>query len=77
MMKREELEAALKDGSLFVTMTNGREYRARRNGETKLWKRDADRFSIPFKVGLKVCGRLTEASLVERRPDGTVLVERV
>lgn len=35
---------------------------ARRNGATKTWKRDPDRFSLPVKYGLYECFRVDEGN---------------
>lgn len=59
-MDRQTVETALDGGCLWAKMTSGRYWRARRNGKTQLWKRSPDRFRIPFKIGLKECGQLTE-----------------
>lgn len=63
MGKREEIEAALKEGRLFVAMANGRWWRARRNGATQTWKTRPGHFSIPVKAGLKACVRLGHDSI--------------
>lgn len=39
---------------------NGKCLRFRRNGETKTWKQDANRFRIPIKYGLRTYGAITE-----------------
>lgn len=59
-MNRTTFETALDAGNLWIAMRNGRFWRARRNGRTQLWKRSPERFSIPFKVGLKEAGRIDE-----------------
>lgn len=58
---RERIEQALDSGRLFIVMASGREWRARRNGVTKLWKTRPADFSIPAKCGLKTCVRITPA----------------
>lgn len=63
-MLRTEIEAALSDGNLWAKMANGRFWRCRRNGATKLWKRDPSRFEIPVKAGLKACGRVSNENCV-------------
>lgn len=65
MATREELETALDKGKLYMRMQSGNYWRARRNGKTQVWKSDPTRFSIPFKVGLKVCGRLDNTWLTD------------
>lgn len=62
-MTLTQLETALDEGRLQVLMASGNWWRVRRNGATKLWKRDAARFRIPYKAGLYVYGALTEADL--------------
>lgn len=58
------IEAALASGNLWGAMRNGRFWRLRRNGATQTWKRDAARFRIPVKAGLKSCGEVTNLSNV-------------
>ena len=57
---RQEIETALDAGHLWVAITNGKWWVARRNGATQRWKRDEARFRIPFKYGLKNYGALTD-----------------
>ena len=54
---------------LEAAMRNGRWWEMRANGATQTWKRDPSRIRIPFKVGLKECGAITEDHF---RPDGTL-----
>lgn len=59
-MTREQFETALDAGTL-ETLIRGREpkwYRVRRNGQTKTWKRDPERFEIPVKFRFKDCMRV-------------------
>lgn len=37
---------------------NGRWYTIRRNGQTRRWKRDPERISVPCKVGFRDCFRI-------------------
>lgn len=60
---RKALESALDSGRLFAAMANGNWWKMRRSGRTQLWKRTPARFRIPFKVGLKLSGELTEQDL--------------
>ena len=78
-MTRTEIEKALDTGLLWAAMANGRYWRLRRNGATKTWKRDAARFEIPVKAGLRACARLTPDSVITPEPDGSgrFIVERV
>ena len=41
-------------------MANGRYWKLRRNGATKTWKRDSNRFRIPVKAGLRSHTYLTQ-----------------
>jgi hypothetical protein len=67
-LTRAEIERALDNGQLFIAMQNGNHWRARRNGATKTWKTRPDKFSIPFKCGLKSCGRI-DAEWLNRNND--------
>lgn len=67
MLTRQQLETALDGGKLFVEMSNGRFWRARRNGRTQTWKRDPGKFRIPIKMGLRNYGELTPRDLFDSR----------
>lgn len=54
-MTRQQIETALDNGLLEVQWGNGKWYKVRRNGATKTWKRDAERFAIPCKTGFRDC----------------------
>jgi hypothetical protein len=56
------IEAALDSGRVQAEMTNGRWWRVRRNGRTKLWKTRPGQWRIPIKAGLRSCAYLTEAN---------------
>lgn len=58
------VEIALDEDNLWALMQNGRYWKLRRNGQTKLWKRSPERFSIPVKAGLKSYGRIEETDSV-------------
>lgn len=58
-MNRTETETALDNSTIWALMGNGRYWKLRRNGATKTWKRDPDRFQIPVKAGLRSCAYLT------------------
>jgi hypothetical protein len=60
--KAQGIGTLLDRQQLCAVMRNGNWWRIRRNGATKLWKRDAERFAIPVKAGLKACCTITEAS---------------
>lgn len=53
MRTREQIEKALDAGMLYVVMSNGNHWKARRNGQTKTWKTRPNEFRIPIKCGLK------------------------
>jgi hypothetical protein len=57
------IEAALDSGRVQAEMTNGRWWRVRRNGRTKLWKTRPGEFRIPIKAGLRSCAYLTETNV--------------
>jgi hypothetical protein len=52
------IEALLDTRQLQVLCGTGW-YDARRNGETKTWKRQPNAFRIPIKVGFRTCGYIT------------------
>lgn len=60
-----EFERALDSGRVGVRMMNGRVWKARRNGRTRLWKRDAERWAVPIKFGLRHCGLVTNETIAE------------
>lgn len=59
-LTRANVEAYLDKGELCAQMGNGRWWRIRRNGKTQTWKRDATRFRIPIKAGLKAYGDISD-----------------
>lgn len=54
----EEIEYALDHSMLWVHMTRGRHWLCRRNGRTKRWVRDPERFELPLKAGFKTYGTI-------------------
>lgn len=52
-MTRQQFEAALDAGRVFCQMSNGRQWLARRNGATKLWKTRPNEFRIPVKADFR------------------------
>lgn len=60
-----EAERALDEGKLYAAIKNGKHWLCRRNGATKLWKRDESRIRIPFKYGFKGCSALDEHMALE------------
>jgi hypothetical protein len=59
-MTKDEIETALRNGTLQGQARNGKWYNLRRNGATKTWKRDPNRWSIPVKAGLRDCFRIDQ-----------------
>jgi len=70
---RKNVDKLLDDGKIFVALNNGRWWRIRRNGATKLWKRDASRIRIPFKYGLYGYGAIDGGYF--RHDDGTLMAD--
>jgi hypothetical protein len=60
---RDDVESALEWGMLYAAMANGAHWKVRRNGKTKTWAREVDRFEIPVKAGLRAYGRITERDI--------------
>ncbi len=58
---RANVNQLLDTHRLQIHMTNGNWWDCRRNGQTRYWKRDANRIHIPFKYGFKSYGNITEA----------------
>lgn len=56
----KDIEDHLERGMLFVRADKNVYYEARRNGRTKVWKRDPSRFSIPIKFAWSGHGYLDE-----------------
>ena len=61
---RLAIEGALERGHVWVAMHNGRYWRVRRNGATKLWKTMPEQFRIPIKAGLRSYTYINHASIV-------------
>lgn len=55
----QQVAYELDAGCLWVRLNNGRYWRLRRNGATKLWKRDAFRYRIPVKAGMYLFTEIT------------------
>lgn len=60
---RQELETALDARRLYAQVPSGRWWLMRRNGVTKTWKCDPNRFQIGYKMGLKIYGQVTDSML--------------
>lgn len=55
----QQVRYEIEQGAIWVRMNSGRYWKVRCNGATKLWKRDAWRYRIPVKAGLKVFSEIT------------------
>jgi hypothetical protein len=62
---RGELDKLVDAGQVFIRMKSEKWWQIRRNGKTRTWKRNANRFALPFKYGLYGYGTITEADLLE------------
>jgi hypothetical protein len=60
----ENINALIDARQVYAAMRNGAWWQLRRNGQTQTWKRDARRFRIPVKAGLKACYAITETDLI-------------
>ena len=60
----QQVRYEIDNGSIWVRMSNGRYWRVRANGATQLWKRDAWRYRIPVKAGLKVYSEITNETVI-------------
>lgn len=65
LVPRLRLEQMLDAGCIEVKMSSLRWWQIRRNGKTQTWKSDANRIRIPFKMGFKGTGAITETDFVE------------
>lgn len=59
----EAIDNAVNDGRVYAEMTHGNFWRVRRNGATKRWKREPNRFRIPVKAGLRAYGAIEPNNL--------------
>lgn len=66
-MTLAQIESSLSSGNIEAAMRNGRFWRIRRNGTTKVWKTRPGHFQIPVKAGLKSCGYLRHDNLGDFR----------
>ena len=62
-----EAETALDAGRLYVRMSHAAYWQARRNGVTRIWKRDPARWRIPVKAGLRAHGTVEPGNLSHYR----------
>lgn len=63
MWTKETIEAALDSGNMEAEVRNGRWWKIRRNGQTKLWKTRPNDFKIPIKAGLRACAYITHDNM--------------
>ena len=61
---RENIETLLDSGKLFAAMRNGNWWQLRRNGKMQTWKKDARRFRLPVKAGLRAYHAIDETQLI-------------
>lgn len=54
-----EIEVNLDIGALKAPTTKGTLWIVRRNGKTRRWKREPERFSIPVKIGFRSFAYIT------------------
>ena len=60
VITRDNIDNLLDRGQIEVKMGNGNWWQLRRNGATKLWKRDETRIRIPVKAGFRATDQITE-----------------
>lgn len=65
IVTRSNIERLMDARMLQTLMHSGAWWDIRRNGQTQTWKKDPDRFRIPFKFGLKFRGALTQSDMVD------------
>lgn len=65
---RDNIDRLLDARAIQVKMRSGAWWTIRRNGRTRVWKRDASRIALPFKAGMYCYGTITETDF-----DGDVL----
>jgi hypothetical protein len=51
-------------GAIWIRVNNERYWKVRRNGATKLWKRDLFRYRIPVKAGMYVFSEITNETVI-------------
>lgn len=61
MTDKSEINQLIDSGKIQVLMSGGKWWNIRRNGKTKTWKRNPNRFLIPYKAGIHIYGHITEA----------------
>ena len=73
-MELKEIESALDSGQLYIRKAYGNLWKVRRNGETKLWKRQPGIFRIPIKFGFKSYGEINDTTLIGLPDDTEALI---
>lgn len=71
-IKREQFEAWLDAGQLQTRIQGAKEdkwYDCRRNGATKTWKREPERFEIPVKFRFKDTMRVKSDHFIDGKVD--------
>lgn len=59
---RDNIDALLDRHAIqYYSPHRGKWYDIRRNGQTKRWKRDASRITVPCKIGFREAFQITEA----------------
>lgn len=71
-MDRVTFERALDSHKVKARVSNGNLWMVKRNGKTRTWKRDADRFEIPIKMGFKSYGLVTQDNI---NSDALVIID--
>jgi hypothetical protein len=61
-ISRQQFETALDAGNVEVLALNGKWYRARRNGKTKVWHTRND-WEVPIKFGFSACSRVDNRNI--------------
>ena len=62
-IRRADIDELLDAGKIYIRMTTGKWWQIRRNGKTRTWKRNANRFAIPCKAGMYEYGTIDESFL--------------
>lgn len=65
-LRVDNLNKALDEGRIEIAVQGDKWFKARRNGQTKLWSTRPSEFSIPVKVGFTTCARLDHTWVEDR-----------
>jgi len=63
MFTQATIEDALNRGMIETEMCNGKWWKLRRNGATKVWKSRPGHFRVPVKAGLRSCAYITHENM--------------